>query len=673
MYRCPKCHTELPADARFCKHCGFNQTNARIAAMSPPVQGVQRQVPPEVQQSQAPLRTIQPSNRQIPQPQPANAQQGLQLNTNMSANQQNGPETPLFGQQPAPGYTPTLHNTSQLTPSANPPLPQGGAQSNKGTQPPMQQQVPVTPRFTTPQQGNAESFQGHPPRPRPGGSSPQTRSGWVQQSPVVPQEQPWGRPGQGAGYIPEQIVRTSTPPLPAQQGNTPNTPLEPLQWGLGPLPGTPLRQESLAATSKAAQHWRESWLDRQHSEAGPAVDVSRGQASVPEPLLAMQNSIARMRAIILPKNATHGKTSRLRPWLPIILLICLISGLGAYILSTYSSAQLGANPASSSMNVEPTLTLKTTKTTTVAAGQPIPVHGEHFGQNDTILFFLGETQLKHAGGKSVSTQSNDQGKFDAMLPIPATQLAGEYTLEAKDNQTGQHAFLDIQTTVGTPTNTVRLSVPSLSFGAVVNQGYPNGQSVSITNTSDTVLQWNATAMSDNQTGWLSLSHGKTSGQLNVGATDKILVTVLTAGLASSLPNKPYTGEVIFTIADQGQISLPVQLTLSETAVELAINPNPISATTSPNIPGGCQPTTLTLINLSNIAVIWNVQTDGFSQQRITLDGRSNEQGQLFPTGSPGDTKVIRIGCNGVQLDNIYGVNVYYNGSQQKIPISITKG
>src|SRR6266568_851015 len=32
MVRCPRCKSELPAEARFCNKCGFNQTNARLAA-----------------------------------------------------------------------------------------------------------------------------------------------------------------------------------------------------------------------------------------------------------------------------------------------------------------------------------------------------------------------------------------------------------------------------------------------------------------------------------------------------------------------------------------------------------------------------------------------------------------------------------------------------------------
>ncbi|GAC1428854.1 MAG: hypothetical protein NVS4B1_05320 [Ktedonobacteraceae bacterium] len=632
MYRCPKCHVELPVDARFCKNCGFNQTNARIAAMSPPVPGVQRQVPPQIQQGaqQSPTRTIQPQNRHIPQ-QPTAQRQGPPAQPNIQVSQQNVPGRTSFTQQQASGHPSTAQNVSwSMSPVV--PRPQQGETPLKNNVTQQPTHSPMTPPLKNPQQG-----------------------------------QGWGRPNQG---IAEQVMRTSTPPPTIQEKYTANTPFEPLQWGLGALPDTPVSVESLEATSKAAQHWRQSWLDRQHAEAGPAVDVSRGQASVPEPLLAMQHSFARMRAIILPKNAGDREASRLRFWLPVLLLVCLIGGLGTYILSTYSTGFFSTTLASASTNTEPTLTMKAAKTTTVAAGQTIQVHGEHFGVNDPILFFLGDTQLKTAN----STQSNAKGVFDTSLLIPATQLAGEYTVQAHDNHTGQYAFLNILTTASTTTDRLKLSVPSLAFASSVGHNNPPGQNVSITNTSNAAIQWSAIAISDNQTGWLLLDNAKTSGQLNAGQTDKIRVNVITQGLASS-PDKqhPYTGEIIFTLQDQGQVTLPVQLTISETGFELIINPNPLVALASPTIPGGCQDTTLTLINLSNIAVNWEVQANGLSQQHITLDGKPDEKGQLFPSGLPNDTQVIKIGCNGVQQDMTYAVNVFYNGSQQLIPISVVKG
>ncbi len=125
MYRCPKCHAELPADARFCKTCGFNQTNARIASMPPPGQGVQRQVPPQiqpgVQQSQA--RTIQPHYKHVPQ-QPANRQEPFQQSgTNMQVPQQNFPGvTPFAPQQPPMRTSSIPQDAHAILPS--PPRPQ---------------------------------------------------------------------------------------------------------------------------------------------------------------------------------------------------------------------------------------------------------------------------------------------------------------------------------------------------------------------------------------------------------------------------------------------------------------------------------------------------------------------------------------------------------------------
>jgi len=90
------------------------------------------------------------------------------------------------------------------------------------------------------------------------------------------------------------------------------------------------------ATSKAAEQWRKSWRDRQYAEAGPAENVSRGQASVPMPLTPIHQSLARMRAIQKYDKKQQGKrTVNFGTWIIIFLMICLIIGLGASIFLSY--------------------------------------------------------------------------------------------------------------------------------------------------------------------------------------------------------------------------------------------------------------------------------------------------------------------------------------------------
>jgi hypothetical protein len=89
--------------------------------------------------------------------------------------------------------------------------------------------------------------------------------------------------------------------------------------------------ESFAYTSKAAEHWRNSWRDLQNAEAGPAGDVSKDQASVPAPLAATQNSFIRMRAIKQKQDAIENFGF----WVTLFLMICLFGGLGAYIVYSY--------------------------------------------------------------------------------------------------------------------------------------------------------------------------------------------------------------------------------------------------------------------------------------------------------------------------------------------------
>lgn len=58
---------------------------------------------------------------------------------------------------------------------------------------------------------------------------------------------------------------------------------------------------SQQATSEAAERWRRSWRERQRAEAAPALDVPRGQASVPSPL-SQRESMLRLRAVRLSRT-----------------------------------------------------------------------------------------------------------------------------------------------------------------------------------------------------------------------------------------------------------------------------------------------------------------------------------------------------------------------------------
>ncbi len=116
--------------------------------------------------------------------------------------------------------------------------------------------------------------------------------------------------------------------------------------------------ESYVATRNAAERWRTSWRNKQRSEAGPATEVSRGQSSVPEPLMAMQHSLARIRAIVKPQQRKKHISVF---WLSIVLLVCLMVGLTTFILSTYSGNTATSNTVDTPPTIPPpSLTVKAT-------------------------------------------------------------------------------------------------------------------------------------------------------------------------------------------------------------------------------------------------------------------------------------------------------------------------
>ncbi len=433
--------------------------------------------------------------------------------------------------------------------------------------------------------------------------------------------------------------------------------------------------ESLAATSKAAEQWRTSWLDRQHDEAGPATDVSRGQAAVPEPLMAMQHSIARMRAITSPKNKQQKQGMSFGFWVTIVMMICLIGGLGAYILSTYVTGtplQNQINTANS--GPDPLLSINGTSTNTVKAGQNLSVHGAYFGAGDTIIFLLNTTQLNTASGQALSAHASSQGTFTLAIPIPTTTLAGAAVLQAQDNHLGKHAFLDIQilpqsnantTTAASVTTLQGKSLTELKFSAVLGQGDPPSQRLILKNQSNASIQWTATTITSNSASWLLVTDNMTQGTLNLDGTANIGIAILTTGLQ----NGPYTGDVIFTIDGKGQIILPVTLQIGSSAPELVINPNPVI--TAIQAGGTCQ-ATLTLIDLSSTPILWEAKVDDtFSQRHVTINGQSDLHGSLNPGGPNNSTQVLKLACTGANLNDTYHITVYYDNMAQHIPVNIS--
>lgn len=713
MYRCPKCNVELPANARFCTKCGFNQTNARMTSIAaqpmkpgsqpPPTSPPSPALPPRqagkgpfVPSSNAPglVRPVGPapkgaSNPSIP----------TRPSTKMKATSAQVPPT----QQAPMAFIPK--SPAPASPQKPSPVKRSGVESpiqrigpaqpmSMGTQAHHPQQPPRTPA-QAPQAQAAQTMQPLPfqpaasPAPSPQQrkndqpfTTPNGRTGQPQQAGAPPQSPPQSSQPPQAPQAPRQAQQPqqlpNTPYTPFQR---PNTLVQPQTsaMGRGPavqnppyVPRTPPQTsphlESLAATSKAAEHWRNSWVERQRSEAGPAVGITRGQAVVPEPLLVMQQSLMRIRAIVLNQDKKgQNQGMGFSFWFAIVMMFCLVVGLGTYIISTYiPGSQLQNRITPSSDGPIPLLTIQG-KQSTIIAGQTLRVHGDHFGAHHPITFYLNNTQLQ----AQKTAESTGSGAFDAALHIAPTTLAGSYLLEAVDNPAGKHAFANVQILPATmPTNTTALALlsrqaktlTSLTFGAQANRDNPPRQDIVLHNTSNTALPWTATAITDNGVNWLIIDDANTGGQLNSYESNTIGISVLTTGLKSG----PYTGHIVFTVNNNQQVILPVALQLTDINNELVVSPSPLIAIIQAG--GTClSDTTLTLINLSGSAVQWDVQGDGaFNQQHIHFDARVEESNTLLP----GDTKILKISCIGVQLGMTYKVTVYYNGQAEHIPINI---
>ncbi len=735
MNRCQNCKTELVAEARFCNICGApqNPENARSVPPIPPEKSPDpaRTIQPSNKRTYSPQVSGDNPN------QPAKTARPPVLPKRPNARGVISPaalpkrDMPQVASSLQPA---TAHNSSDLAiPPENPqpetPAPvdvsasPGKADTEKTSDSPDQSQdkpvekIPpaqplAEPPAPTRTPGIIRSIESSIPA-RPAASRAPTT---VRQTPAAPTHLPPSPPAStqspqrpGPAHAPADVQTQSKRPLsdlptqhiksdikqgrqqtPAVRSSTTPSRQTPPAHDLDKLPTSHLpptngqnglvnqqtmpllSPESFIATSKAAEHWRNSWRDRQYAEAGPAENVSRGHAAVPMPLIAMQHSFARMRAIA--RTNKDGRSTNFTFWITLFLMICIIVGLGAYIVSTYlPNSPFGAAQVVPPANTaQPSLILQGKSNGTFPIGQAIHLHGDHFGPNDTITFLLDTTSpITGAGGKQVSSRADSQGAFDVALTIGSDWTTSTHTIEAVDSSGNQDAYLTIQVVpASTPvTTSPDLSVTTggkpvqmLTFKAVAGQPNPAPQPITITNKSGAPLKWSAIASANKNLSWLNINDHHTFGVLAISQPDTLLISVNIVGLTSNQPNKYYSGQIVFTINDKQQLTLPVQLQITDATSEMVFSPSPLFAHKIGNTCGNN--TTLTLINLGNGYINWTVKPDFNIANYISFVDQTTfklkESGQLAPSGQQGDTQVLLLQCHSVQSGRPYHVSVYAN-------------
>lgn len=613
MYYCPQCRNEILIEAHFCDICGYRLDDRGSlvkaltqAALPPKPKAVPQVHPPR------PTRTIRPqvAHQQSGQTPPPDSQPNHQfMRPAFISPQEKKPDTSLFSSQQMP-------------------------------------------------QNQARHIQA---RPVPDLDYPNE-----EQMPLIAQVAP------SLSTQPEQAQRLKN--LPTGQLTVEvikgKSHLKDIQERSGSFEN----DESFVATSLAAERWRTSWRNRQRTEAGPATIVARGHSPVPEPLLAMQNSLLRMRALIGQKNGRDRSDPGF--WITIILMVCIIGGLGAYIIAMYLPITGTSIHVNTSLETPlPALTIQGTPLATITQEQMLHLHGEHFHASAHIIFIRdGTTAITGSNDRAISSVASNQGTFNVALPVTPAWSLGNHQIQAQDNISGQSAYLNIQvilpdsTTFSSPD--VSLSTPNLTFQAVIGQGNPKEQFVTLTNISkSTPLKWTATTQTDGNESWLVIDESTTSGSLNVGGSGRVGIRATITGLKSN--DKPYTGRFLFTINQVQQLTLPVQLYMQDGVAELVISPVHIVSAVSPTntcLPGA----QLTLINISNSRINWKLNMDDTTVQHIQFiyQGKLVQQGQLATAGVQGNTQVLTMNCAYVQAGNTFLFTVYANNIPSLVTVSI---
>ncbi len=710
IYNCPRCNAKVPEKAQFCANCGLKRRGTQPIPVTPatanaaPLSRTSEELAPTPANTPErgqklpaiPKREVQPHVKRVParpnsgsyntlpvqparlaQPAPANSEEQRQGFTPTIERNQNNPSTPLpptnlirpvgtwktqtpspYIAQSAQADRPQLKNASplQAAPTNGSDVKSAPSPDSSAIRPgpEIQTHIPETPQRSSYTTLNdvASMVNGGVMR-----NVGEQRSSYNVPMPVWPEKLP--KPQQF------QLIESAL----QQQGR--GSPLTNVPNGVFPARVAQVRppfieanehfaqddtsSESYVATSAAAERWRTSWRDRQRSEAGPAMSASRGQSLVPEPLMAMQSSFVRMRAIIIPKSS-HAT---LRFWLSLILMVCVMGGLAAFIASTFQTAPDSASQGTQqSVAQPPNLSIAGTPMGTIVQGQFLHLHGDNFAAGAPISFLLdGTATIKSADGRPLSVLTSEQGSFDVAIPITATWSAGAHIMQAHDSIHNQNAYLNIDISLAAPTVTtskeMALSAKQLTFQASVEQGKPKEQFVTLTNTSSAPLLWTARAVVENNLSWLNIDESTNSGHLNINGITSVGINVIVNGLTATA--KPYTGKIIFTINANEQLTLPVVLQLVHGTPEISLNPNPLIGMLSPT-GGSCQAnTTLLVVNLSSEQVSWSISLNGVASTHIAFLqlGKPKLQGSLAPTGQQGDSTMLTLQCVHVKNGDVY--------------------
>lgn len=389
-----------------------------------------------------------------------------------------------------------------------------------------------------------------------------------------------------------------------------------------------------------------------------------------------ENKSSMVVEVDVPKTYRWHKVNSF--WIIVSLMLCLIVVLGAFITSTYV-AKSSSGTTRVVGSIQPTLSLRGPLSATVQQGQTLTLHGEQFGANNPIAFLLDfALPIKDKYNRKLTIRSSREGSLDVSIPVQGSEWSvNTHTIEGIDTLSRQRAYFTVVVSpavspVSTSQN-LALSmqgqpVTALTFQTVAGQGDPDQQRVTLTNTSGASLSWTVTANADHDLSWLVIDDNHLAGNLDIAGTDSIGISVLTTALKSN-PH-PYTGQIVFTINGQEQLTLPVALQVVDAPSEIVFTPNPAVATLGPG--NTCQAPPFTMINVGRTFVSWTLVPfdDTKDHVQFMANGQPITQGVLASSGTPGDTQILTLQCSGVVAGNSYQFTMYTGNTSWPVTITI---